>query len=172
MGCLPPPSVFHGWLRCFPLDLALPTQFIINPMRKLEHFERKKGYAVFGPRGEFSFGEMAHLMSRAVVLCRRQKIRKLLIISTGVSGFHPPGISERYNLFEHIASDAASMVRIAHVASAEWVRSGKFDIMVAKNRGLEAENFHAESAALEWLLQPGKNRRSADNSASPRINPT
>jgi hypothetical protein len=63
------------------------------------------------------------------------------------------------------------MVKIAHVASAEWVRSGKFDIMVAKNRGLEAENFPAESAALEWLLQPEKNKCSGSTSASPRINP-
>ena len=141
-------------------------------MRKLEHFQSKKGYAVFRPMGEFSFDEMAHLMSRAVVLCRRQKIGKLLIVSTGVSGFHPPGISGRYNLVERIASDAASKVKIAHVASAEWVRSGKFDIMVAKNRGLEVENFHTESAALEWLLQPERNKRSDDTSASPRINPT
>jgi hypothetical protein len=140
-------------------------------MEKLEHFEPKKGYAVFHPTGGFSFEEMAHLMSRAIVHCRRQKIRKLLIISTGVTGFHPPGISDRYNLAEHIASEAASLVKIAHVASAEWVRSGKFDIMVAKNRGLEVENFHTESAALEWLLQPEKNKRSEDTSASPRINP-
>ena len=126
---------------------------------------------MFCPVGELSFDEMAHLMSRAVGLCRRQKIGKLLIISTGVSGFHPPGISDRYNLVERIASEAESMVKIAHVASAEWVRSGKFDIMVAKNRGLEAENFHTESAALEWLLQPEKNKRSDDTSASPRINP-
>ena len=131
-------------------------------MRKLEHFELKKGYAVFRPAGEFSFDEMAHMISRAVVLCRRQKIRKLLIVSTRVSGFHPLGISERYNFVERVASDAASMVKIAHVASLEWVRSGKFDVMVAHIRGLDARNFHTESAALKWLLRPGKNRRSAD----------
>ncbi len=113
-------------------------------MSKLEHFEQKKGYAVFRPVGELSFNEMAHLISRAVVHCRRQKIRKLLIISTGVTGFHVPGISERYNLVEGLASDAASMVKIAHVASAEWVRSGKFDVMVAHNRRLDAENFHTQ----------------------------
>jgi hypothetical protein len=140
-------------------------------MKMLEHIELKKGYAVFRPVGEHSFEEMAHLISRAVVLCRKQKIGKLLIVSTGVTGFHPPEIAERYNFVESIASDAASMVRIAHVASPEWVRSGKFGLMVAKNRGLDAENFLAESAALEWLLQSGKNRRSADDSASPRIDP-
>jgi hypothetical protein len=140
-------------------------------MSKLAHFARKKGYAVFRPVGEFSFDEMAHLIRRAVVLCRRQKIEKLLIVSTGVSGFHAPGISERYNFVERIASDAASMVRIAHVASPEWVRSGKFGVMVAHNRGLDTENFHTESTALEWLLQLEKSRRSADTSTSPRINP-
>ena len=139
-------------------------------MRKLEHFEPKKGYAVFCPMGEFSFDEMAHLISRAVVLCRRQKIRKLLIISTGVTGFHPPEISERYNLVERIASEAASMVKIAHVASHEWVHSGKFDVMAAHNRRLDTENFHTQSAALEWLLQAEK-KPSANKSASPRINP-
>jgi|SRR5580658_1773909 hypothetical protein len=146
--------------------------FIIYPMKKLEHFELKKGYAVFRPVGKFSFDEMAHLMNRAALLSRRHKIGKLLIVSTGASGFHLPGISERYNLAEHLALDAASLVKIAHVASPEWVRSGKFDVMVAHNRGLDAENFDTESAALEWLLQPAKNRRSANNPASPRINPS
>lgn len=126
---------------------------------------------MFCPVGEFSFDEMAHLMSRAVLLCRKQKIGKLLIDSTRVSGFHAPGITERYNFVEHVASDAASMVKIAHVASLEWVRSGKFDIMVAHNRGLDAENFRTKSAALEWLLQAAENRRSTDHPASPRINP-
>jgi hypothetical protein len=140
-------------------------------MKKVEHFELKTGYAVFCPVGEVLFDEMADLMSRAVVLCCKQKIEKLLIDSTRLSGFHPAGIAEQYNFVEQIAADAASFVKIAHVASPEWVRAGKFDVMVAKNRGLELKNFHTESAALEWLLQSVKNRRSADRSASPRINP-
>ncbi len=156
----------------FRLNEGFRCGLLFNEMKRLEHFEPKKGYAVFRPVGEFSFDEMAHLMSRAVHLCRRQKIGKLLIVTTGASGFHTPGISERYNLVERMASDAASLVRIAHVASPEWVHSGKFDVMVAHNRGLEAENFQTESAALEWLLQPGENRHSAEKSASLRINPS
>jgi hypothetical protein len=140
-------------------------------MRKLEHFEQEKEYAVFRPVGEFSFDEMAHLISRAVVRCRKLKIEKLLIISTGASGFHSAGIGEQYEFVEQIAADAASLVKIAHVANPNWVRSRDFRIMVAGNRGLELENFNAESAALEWLLQSAKISRSADKSASPRINP-
>jgi hypothetical protein len=121
-------------------------------VRKLDHFKKEKGYAVFCPVGDFSFDEMAHLMSRAVVLCRRQKIKKLLIDSTELHGFHPPEISERYNLAERMAQEAASLVKIAHVASPEWVRSGKFDIEVARNRGLDAKNFNSEPEALKWLM--------------------
>jgi hypothetical protein len=139
-------------------------------MKRLQYFKQKKNYAVLCPVGRFPFDEMAHLMSRAVVFCRRQKIKKLLIISTRVSGFHPPKISERYDLAELLASDAASSVKIAHVASPEWVHSGEFDVLVSRNRGLDAENFLAESDALQWLLRPEKNRRSADKSASPQLN--
>ena len=135
-------------------------------MTKLEHFKKKEGYAVFCPVGEFSFAEMAHLISRAVVRCRKQKIKKLLIISTKASGFHSAEMAEQYDYAEQIASDAASLVKIAHVANPIWIRSRDFRVMVAKNRGLELENFQAESAALEWLLQPAKNNRSADKLAS------
>ncbi|MGA2179101.1 MAG: hypothetical protein ABSH15_05920 [Verrucomicrobiota bacterium] len=135
-------------------------------MTKLEHFKKKEGYAVFCPVGEFSFDEMAHLISRAVVRCRKQKIEKLLIISTGASGFQSAGIAEQYDYVEQIASDAASLVKIAHVANPIWVRSCDFRVTVGENRGLELNNFQAESAALEWLLQPAKNNRSADKLAS------
>jgi len=122
-------------------------------VRKLNHFKKEKGYAVFHPVGEVSFEEMAELVNRAVVLFRRQKIKKLLIDSTELRGFHPPGISERYNLAERMAQEAASLVKIAHVASPEWVRSGKFGLEVARNRGLDKKNFNSEPEALKWLLK-------------------
>ena len=122
-------------------------------MKKLEHFELKKEHAVFCPVGPASFDELADLISRAVLRCRQKEIEKLLIDSTGVSGLQPPGMAERYNFVERISSNAKSSVKIAHVASPKWVRSGKFAVTVAKNRGLDAENFHSASTALEWLLK-------------------
>ena len=92
------------------------------------------------------------MISRAVLRCRRQKIEKLLFDSTGLAEFRPAGMSEQYNLAERIASDAKSLVKIAHVASQEWIRSGKFGVMVAKNRGLDVKNFRSEPEALKWLL--------------------
>src|SRR5580700_2895350 len=132
-------------------------------MRKLEHFELKKDYAVFCPVGEVSFEEMADLFSRAVIVCRRQRIEKLLIDSRRLSGFQLPEISERFNLAERIARDAASSVKIAHVASLKWVRMGKFSVEVSKNRGLDSEIFRSTSIALEWLLQSAEKKASPTN---------
>jgi hypothetical protein len=38
----------------------------------------------------------------------------------------------------------------------EWIRSGKFGVMVAKNRGLEVKNFSSGPEALKWLLTPAE----------------
>jgi hypothetical protein len=59
-------------------------------VKKLEHFKPKKAYALFCPVGQVSFDEMAELISRAVLRCRREKITKRLIDSRGVPGFRPP----------------------------------------------------------------------------------
>jgi hypothetical protein len=125
-------------------------------VEKLEHFEQKKDYAVFCPVGQASYAEGVDLISRAVLRCRRQKIKKLLFDSTGLARFRPPGMSEQYNLAERIASEANSLVKIAHVASPAWVHSGEFGVMVATNRGLDAKNFTSATAALKWLLTPAE----------------
>ena len=123
-------------------------------MKKLNHFEQKGAYARFCPVGHASLAEGIELISRAVLLCRKQKIEKLLVDSRGLPEFHPPGMSEQYNIAERIAADAASLVAIAHVASPDWIRFGKFSLLVAKNRGLDVMNFRSETEALKWLLTP------------------
>jgi hypothetical protein len=122
-------------------------------MERLEHFKKNKEYAVLCITGQVSFNEVTELVSRAVLRCRKQNIKKLMVDSAGLTGFHPLGMSERYNFAERIASEARSLVKIAHVASPAWVRLGKFSLMVAKNRGLDIENFLSEPEALKWLLE-------------------
>jgi len=114
--------------------------------------------------GHASLAEGIELISHAVLFCRKQKIERLLIDSTGLPEFRPPGMSEQYNIAERIAADAASLVTIAHVASPDWIRFGKFGLIVAKNRGLDVMNFRSEKEALEWLLTPAT--KPADKSSS------
>ena len=103
--------------------------------------------------GQDSGAEVSELMSRAVLLCRKEKIAKPLMDSTSLPGFQPPGISERYKLAERIASGAASLVKPANGAKQKWFRSGKCAVTVAKNRGLDAENFHAAATAVERRMK-------------------
>jgi hypothetical protein len=122
-------------------------------VKKLEHFELKKQHGEFCPMGQASFAEVSELLSRAVLRCRKEKIAKLLIDSTGLTEFQPPELAEQYNLAARIASDAAFSVKVAHIASRAWIRSGDFGLQVARNRGLDAMNFDSASTALEWLLK-------------------
>jgi hypothetical protein len=140
-------------LRNFRIDLRGQILFPICLVKKLAHFNLKKDYAVFCPKGQALFAEVSELMRRAVVQCRKEKIALLLIDSTRLPGLQPPGIAERFHFAERIASEAASSVKIAHVASRRWVHSGKFALMVAKNRGLDAKYFHSAATAVKWLLK-------------------
>lgn len=81
-------------------------------MKRLEHFEEKKDYAIFCPVGQASFAEGVELISRAVLRCRKQKIEKLLIDTRGLPGFRPPGLTEQFELAERLAAEAHSLVTI------------------------------------------------------------
>jgi hypothetical protein len=155
-----------SWISgCFSLAAGLQMKFPMDSVKKLEHFKQKNGYAIFCPVGQAPFDETVDLICRVVLRCRRQKIKKLLIDSTGLPGFKPPDIAKQYNVAGRIARDAASLVKIAHVGNAEWIRSGKFSVTVARNRGLDAKNFLSASNALAWLLKPARNKCSASKSA-------
>lgn len=138
-------------------------------MKKLAHFKLEKEYAVFCPAGQMSLAEVIELMSRAVHHCRDHKIEKLLIDLTGLPGLPTPGVTERYLLAERIAAAAKSSVKIAQVASSEWVRTGKFGVLVAKNRGLEAQDFTSRSTALEWLLKSTGDKADRSDQVKPDL---
>ena len=103
--------------------------------------------------GQASFAEVSELLSRAVLRCRMEKIKKLLIDSMGLPEFQPPELAERFNLANKIASDAVSSVKIAHLVSRTWFRSGNLGLQVARNQGLQVMNFDSEATALKWLLK-------------------
>jgi len=77
---------------------------------------KRKLAVFFCPVGQASFDEMADLISRAVLPCRKEKIKKLLIDSTVLPAFQPYELAKRYNLAARIASDAAFSVKVALVS--------------------------------------------------------
>ena len=65
-------------------------------MNKPEHFEIMEDHAVFRPIGQVSLEEAVQLITSALVYAREQHIKKLLVVTTGLTGFKPPSLSDRY----------------------------------------------------------------------------
>ena len=83
-----------------------------------------------------------------------QGVNRLLVDTTGLTGFPSPSVWERFWMASEWAAVVHSAVRLAIVARAELIDPDRFGITVARNRGLFANVFSEEPAAIEWLLDP------------------
>ncbi len=121
-------------------------------MDKPEHFELADGYACFRPAGQVTLQQAINIVSMSIAYAREQGIKHLLINADGLSGFDPPNTLERFALGGQFARAAQSAVKVAFVVRVELVDPKKFDLLVARNRGLIAEAFRTDAEALAWLL--------------------
>ncbi|MGZ6971315.1 MAG: hypothetical protein ACXVID_06605 [Thermoanaerobaculia bacterium] len=119
-----------------------------------ERFEIGEDHAVHRPEGNVSFHEAGEVLSQAVVYCRENAIRRLLIDTTKLTGFGPIGTAERFAIGETLARAAMAAVKLAMVVRPELLDPALFGITVARNRGLFSNAFTSESEALKWLLDP------------------
>ena len=99
-----------------------------------------------------SLQEGIDLVSGAIAFCADQQIRKLLVNATGLTGFEPPAVSDRFFLAGQFAKAAKSLVSVAMVVRPELIHPEKFGVVVARNRGLMADVFASEAEAEAWLL--------------------
>lgn len=119
-----------------------------------ERFEIGEGHALFRPEGNVSFQEGLDLLSQAIVYCRENRIRRLLIDITKLTGFGTLGTSERFAVGERLARAAMAAVKVAIVARPEVLDPARFAMTVARNRGLFTNAFSSESEAWKWLMDP------------------
>jgi hypothetical protein len=117
-----------------------------------ERFEIGEGHAIHRPAGDVSFQEALDLLSEAIVYCRENGIRRLLIDTTKLTGFAAPGTAERFSMGERLARDARAAVKVAMVAKAELLDPSRFGVIVARNRGFFTKAFSSEPEAWKWLL--------------------
>jgi hypothetical protein len=120
-------------------------------MSELEHFETVGDHAEYRPSGQVSLAEAVQLVGSAITLARERQLRNLLVVTTGLTGFEPPNIVDRYFFIKEWAVAADRFVRLAMVARREMIDPQKFGVTVAANNGLVAEIFESEEGALAWL---------------------
>ncbi len=120
-------------------------------MNKPEHLEIMDGYAVFRPSGQVSLEEGVRSVTSVIAFAREHHIRKLMVVTTGLTGFKTPSLADRYFLFREAARAAQRSVCIALVIRPELIDPEKLGVLVAKNAGLHLDVFALEEEALVWL---------------------
>ena len=120
-------------------------------MNELQHFEIVGDHAEYRPTGEVSLAQAGQLVMSAIAFAREQHVRKLLVVTSGLTGFKSPDTFDRYYLIHELVKASGGAVRLAVVARPEMIDPQKFGVTVAANSGLTADIFASEDEALEWL---------------------
>jgi hypothetical protein len=120
-------------------------------MTNPENFQVQAGIAVFRPSGETTLGQGIEMVTGAINEARQLGIRKLLVVTTGLTGFASPSLGTRYFFIHEWAKTAQGRVSVALVARAEMIDPQKFGVAVANSAGLTTDVFTSEADALAWL---------------------
>jgi hypothetical protein len=98
--------------------------------------------------------EAATKVIDVITFCRESGVGRLLIDTTKWTGHESPDTLERYQVAAAFTEAARSAVKIAMVVRPEMMDPEKFEVTVAKNRGMIGNVFDSEPEALAWLLDP------------------
>lgn len=120
-------------------------------MERLEYLEIVGDRGEFRIAGEFALEVAGALVTRSIEHTRRSGIRKLMVVSTGITGFAPPSLGVRYFLVQEWAKAATGLVRLALVVKPEFIDPEQFGVTVAKNLGAQMRPFLTEAEAIQWL---------------------
>jgi hypothetical protein len=124
-------------------------------MKAPENFEFMDGYCCYRLSGHGRLAEAASKVIEVITYSQEQGIRNLLIDTTGWTGHESPDTLTRYNVADAFAYSARrSAVKLAMVVRPEMMDPDKFEVTVARNRGLVGNVFDSEKDALAWLLDP------------------
>ena len=116
-----------------------------------ENFEIIDGRAAYRPVGDVSLARVIRMVTDAITCARERNCREILIVTTALTGFESPSITERYFFVQEWVLASGGAVRVAMVVRPDMIDPRKFGVTVAANRGLTAEVFASAEEAVAWL---------------------
>ena len=120
-------------------------------MTEHPNFELIDDIGIFRPVGAYSLQQAVQLARDAIAYAKEMHVGKLLIITTGITGFDSPSLVARHLMARELASAVAGVMTIAVVTHAEFIDPQKFGVTVAANFGLVMDAFNSEDDAIAWL---------------------
>ena len=108
-------------------------------------------HAEYRPTGELSLDLATQLITNGIKFAHEQQVKKLLVVTLGLTGFQPPNVIQRYYFIHDWAEASGLSVRVAVVAHPEMIDHQKFGVTVAFNIGFASDVFTSEEDALTWL---------------------
>ena len=120
-------------------------------MKTLEHLETMEAYSCYRLSGHGPLEEAANKVIEVITFAREQGIRNLLIDATQWTGHPNPTTMERFDWAEAFAKAALTKVKVAMVVRPELMDPEKFEVTVARNRGLFGNVFDSEENTIGAL---------------------
>ncbi len=114
-------------------------------------FEVQSSRGYFRPQGEVTLAEAIALLRGAAEYAQSFGLRELLLDGLALKGYEQPTILDRYQFISSLANIAAGVMRVAIVLPEQVLDPQRFGTLVATNRGLDANVFTNDEAAVAWL---------------------
>jgi hypothetical protein len=122
-------------------------------MNVVPYFKTVGDHAVFRPSGHVTLAELSEIIRQSIELAKTQRVRKLLAVITCLNGFPSPTLAQRFRMVEEWAATSVGEIKFALVIQPWLMNPQRFGVLVARNRGFDAEVFTSEEEALDWLLE-------------------
>jgi len=120
-------------------------------MNDANHLELLDDIGIFRPTGSYRFQQIVAMVTDIIVQARERGIRKLVVVTYGVSGFDPPSLSERHWMVREWVEASQGKLKVAMVVPPEFIDPDKFGIVAAANFGVTADVVSSDAEALKWL---------------------
>ena len=117
-------------------------------------FEKIGEISVGRLSGKVTHAEMVQRVKAVIVAAREQGVRKLLLVTAGLTGFKLASVGKRYFYVNEWVQAAGAGMTVALVTRPERTDPRRFGEVVAENLGVTSRVFVSEEEAIAWLQNP------------------
>lgn len=113
--------------------------------------ERIGDVGVFRLEGESRLDPVVRRVAEAIRLARDGGLRKLMVVTSRLTGLGPLTVAERLRMVREWADATQGRVILAMVTHPDLIDPERFGVVAAASFGLHGNVFTSEGPALAWL---------------------